>query len=36
MFSEHSISGVVDLEGIHAQKGDVEFMGDSGDFLTYV
>jgi len=36
MFSKSSIFILVELEGIHAKKGDVVFMGDLGDFLTYV
>jgi len=36
IFSESSIFIIVELEGIHTQKEDVEFMGDSGGFLTYV
>lgn len=36
MFSESSNLVIVELEGIQAKKWDVVFMGDLGDFLTWV
>lgn len=36
MFSRFSNLFIVELEGVCAKKWDVVFMGDLGEFLTYV